>query len=285
MMLTVIEVIKRTTDFFEKKQIESARLTAELIIAHSLELDRMQLYLQFEKPLQEKELENIRPLVKRRGQGEPLQYVLGTAPFMDFVLKVDKRVLIPRPETEQLVERICEVYTEHPRSFIDLGTGSGAIALALVQAFPDIEGVAVDKSQDALDLAEENAESNGLLERVRFIESDWFSAISENVVFDFVVANPPYLTEDEWMSAALEVKSHEPREALIAEDEGCEDLKKILQESFSRLKKGGRVFLETGIAQHAQLQSFGAECGYAKVESFQDWSGCDRFIVAQKTNE
>ncbi|MBL4576183.1 MAG: peptide chain release factor N(5)-glutamine methyltransferase, partial [Opitutaceae bacterium] len=127
-MLTVIEVIKRTTDFFEKRKIESARLTAELIIAHTLELDRMQLYLQFERPLPEEELQNIRPLVKRRGQGEPLQYVLGTAPFMNLVLKVDKRVLIPRPETEQLVERVCEAFTEQSLgSFIDLGTGSGAI--------------------------------------------------------------------------------------------------------------------------------------------------------------
>ncbi len=284
-MLTVIEVIKRTTDFFEKKQIESARLTAELIIAHYLELDRMQLYLQFERPLEEKELENIRPLVKRRGQGEPLQYILGRAPFMDLVLKVDQRALIPRPETEQLVERICEVYADSPRSFIDLGTGSGAIVLALAQAFPDIEGLAVDNSQDALNLAKENAELNGLLKRIRFIESDWFSSIAESEVFDLVVANPPYLTENEWKTAAVEVRSYEPREALIAADEGCEDLKKILKESFTRLSDGGRVFLETGIDQHAQLQSFGLECGYAKIESFQDWSGRDRFIVAQKVTE
>ncbi len=284
-MLTVIDVIKRTTDFFEKKEIESARLTAELIIAASLELDRMQLYLQFERPLQENDLDNIRPLVKRRGQGEPLQYVLGSAPFMDLILKVDKRVLIPRPETEQLVERICETYEEPPLSFLDLGTGSGAIALALAQAFPNAKGAAVDKSRDALDLAKENAESNGLLQRIHFMESDWFSAISENEAFDFVVANPPYLTENEWKSAAIEVKSFEPREALIACDDGCEDLKKILKESFSRIREGGRVFLETGIDQHAQLLSFGLECGYVQVESFPDWSGRDRFIVAQKTNE
>jgi release factor glutamine methyltransferase len=283
-MLTVIDVIKRTTDFFEKKQIESARLTAELIIAASLELDRMQLYLQFERPLREDDLDNIRPLVKRRGQGEPLQYVLGTAPFMDLILKVDKRVLIPRPETEQLVERICETYEKPPLSFLDLGTGSGAIALALVQAFPDVKGTAVDKSREALDLAKENAQANGLLQRIHFMESDWFSSISENEVFDFVVANPPYLTEIEWKSAAIEVKSFEPKEALIASDDGCEDLKKILKESFSRIRAGGRVFLETGVGQHAQLLSVGQECGYVQVESFPDWSGRDRFIVAQKAN-
>ncbi len=135
-MLTVLEIIKRTTEFFEKREVESARLNAELLIGHALGLKRMQLYLQFERPLAEVELEKIRPLVKRRGNREPLQYIVGSTEFSGIKLKVDARALIPRPETEQLIELVKQQVTAPPTDILDLGTGSGAIALAMATAYP-----------------------------------------------------------------------------------------------------------------------------------------------------
>src|SRR3954471_14665010 len=155
-MLTVLEIIKRTTDFFSGKGIESPRLNAELLIGHALGLKRMQLYLQFERPLAEPELEKIRPLVKRRGNREPLQYILGETEFSGVKLKVDSRALIPRPETERLIEVTMAALSTPPARILDLGTGSGAIALALAKHYPEAKVTAVDRSAAALALAREN---------------------------------------------------------------------------------------------------------------------------------
>src|SRR5437870_6433739 len=149
-MLTVLEIIKRTTGFFEQRGVESARLNAELLIGHALGLKRMQLYIQFERPLTEAELEKIRPLVKRRGIREPLQYIMGETEFFGLKLKVDRRALIPRPETERLIELVVGKVTSAPVSILDLGTGSGAIALALAKTWPDATVTAVEKSEQAL---------------------------------------------------------------------------------------------------------------------------------------
>src|SRR4051812_20538464 len=189
-MLTVLEIIKRTTEFFEKRGVESARLNSELLIGHALGLKRMQLYMQFERPLTEADLEKIRPLVKRRGGREPLQYILGECDFSGLKLKVDRRALIPRPETEYLIELITARCTEPPATILDLGTGSGAIALALAKSFPAAVVTAVDRSVDALALARENATATGFGERVKFVESDWFSALGVDEKFQLIVANP-----------------------------------------------------------------------------------------------
>src|SRR6478736_372414 len=154
-MLTVLEIIKRTTEFLEKRGIESARLNSELLIGHALGLKRMQLYLQFERPLSEAELEKIRPFVKRRSQREPLQYILGETEFAGLKLKVDRRALIPRPETEYLIELIGAQLAARPATILDLGTGSGAIALALAAKYPAAQVTGVDQSTEALALGRE----------------------------------------------------------------------------------------------------------------------------------
>lgn len=283
-MLTLLDIVKRTTDFFTKHGIESARLNAELVIAHALGMNRMKIYLQFERPLTEKELEGIRPLVKRRAQREPLAYVLGTAPFGDLTLKVDRRVLVPRPETEQLIEIIKDTLApDSPARILDLGTGSGALALALARVYPESRVTAVDASEDALDLARENAAAAQLDSRVAFRRSDWYAALGPDEPFDLIVSNPPYLSEQEWADAAPEVRDHEPKQALVAADAGCADLLSIIAAAPRHLASGGWLFLETGIDQHPRLLAALAAAGLADGRSLQDWSERPRFVAARRS--
>ena len=279
-MLTLLEVIQKTADFLAKKNVESARLNAELLIGHALGLRRMQLYLQFERVLSEPELERIRPLVKRRGQREPLQYILGETEWSGLHLKVDKRALIPRPETERLVELIMSLVTVSPVRILDLGTGSGAIALALARQYADAKVVALDRSGDALALAQENARSLSLSERVEFVESSWFDAIPAGSRYELIVSNPPYLTLAETHAAEPEVQAHEPLAALAAADEGMADLKTIIHGAPDVLAEGGLLALETGIAHHAKLKPVLEAAGFSRSESRQDLTGRDRFLFA-----
>ncbi len=283
-MLSVLEIIKKTTDFFAAKGIESARFNAETIVGHALGLKRMQLYLQFERLLSEAELDKIRPLVKRRSMREPLAYVLGEAEFHGLKLKVDRRALIPRPETEELVEMAVKAYAEAtaPTRILDLGTGSGCIALALAAAFPLARVTAVDASEDALSLATENAASTGLAERTRMLRSDWFSLLPEGESFDLIVSNPPYLTAAETAETLPEVRAHEPASALTAADDGLADLRKIVEGAPRFLTSGGRLFIETGIAQHARLLEMMAAVGFTEIVSKKDLSDRDRFVAGRK---
>jgi release factor glutamine methyltransferase len=279
-MLTVLEIIKRTTEFFDKRGVESARLNAELLIGHALALKRMQLYLQFERPLAEAELEKIRPLVKRRGNREPLQYIIGETEFCGLKLKVDRRALIPRPETEYLVELITGKLTAPPARIVDLGTGTGALALALAVKYPESVVTAVDKSPEALALARENAETLKLTERVTLLESNWFAGIPAGERFALIVTNPPYLTDAEVKEAAPEVREHEPVAALVAGAEGCADLEHILGQARPFLMAGGMLACETGIAQHERLRAFAGAAGYSRTESLHDLTGRDRYLLA-----
>jgi release factor glutamine methyltransferase len=279
-MLTVLEIIKRTTEFFVKRGVESPRLNAELLVGHALGLGRMQLYLQFERPLTEAELESIRPLVKRRGNREPLQYIVGYTEFSGLRLKVDRRALIPRPETEYLVELVGQRLAQAPARILDLGTGTGALALALAKRYPEAAVTAVDQSADALALAGENAAAAGLTGRVRLLVSDWCTALAPTEKFQLIVANPPYLTAREVAEATPEVRDHEPHAALVAPDDGCADLERILREARPRLEDGGLLACETGIAQHKRLRESASACGYARTESIKDLTGRDRYVLA-----
>lgn len=281
-MQALLEIIKKTTDFFAAKGIEHPRLDAELLIGHALGLKRMQLYIQFERLLAEPELEKIRPLVRRRAQREPLQYIIGETEWFGLKLKVDRRALIPRPETELLADFVTQQMTTPPARILDLGTGSGALALALAKHWPEAKVVAVDASKDALALARENATALALDGRVNFIESDWFGALPTGELFELIVANPPYLTEAETAAAQPEVREHEPRSALVAADEGLADLRRIIAAAPSYLATGGLLAMESGIAQHAELLRLCAGAGFGRSESKQDLTGRDRLVFAWK---
>lgn len=277
-MITLLDVIQKSSDFLGGKGVEGARLNAEHLVGHALGLKRMQLYLQFERVLTEPELEKIRPLVRRRSQREPLQYILGETEFSGLKLKVDRRALIPRPETEYLVELIGARVPMPPARILDLGTGSGALALALAARFSDAAVTAVDASAEALALATENATATGLAPRVRLLVSDWFQAIPAAERFDLIVSNPPYLTEAETAETAPEVREFEPRSALTAAENGLADLRRILAAAPSWLNAGGALALETGIAQHAALLGLASPADWATVESIKDLTGRDRYL-------
>ena len=279
-MLTILEIIKKTTEFFEKRGVESARLNAELLVGHALGLKRMQLYIQFERPLSELELDKIRPLVKRRGNREPLQHILGTMEFAGLTLKVDRRALIPRPETEYFIELLLPRFSVPPLRILDLGTGTGAIALALAKVWPEATVVAIDRSEEALALARENAGATGLAARVTFLCSDWFAALPADEKFDLIIANPPYLSDEETDASEPEVKDYEPRHALSAGQDSAAALDHIIRVGRSRLTAGGKLALETGIAQHTRLQALLQTEGYGTSESLKDLTGRDRFILA-----
>jgi release factor glutamine methyltransferase len=279
-MLTLLDIIKKTTEFLEGKGVENPRLNAELLIGHALRLPRMQLYLQFERLLTVPELDQIRPLVKRRSQREPLQYILGEQEFFHVKLKVDRRALIPRPETEQLCELITQQLPHPPGTILDLGTGSGAIALSLAVFYPQAAVTGLDVSAEALALARENAAALGLDGRVRFLESDWFGAIEPSARFDLIIANPPYLSEAEAADTAPEVRSHEPQAALSAGPDGGEALVRILEAAPRHLGEGGLLALETGINQHGRLRELATSAGFARMESRCDLSGRNRHFLA-----
>jgi len=281
-MLTVLEVIKKSAEFLAGKGIESPRLQAELLAGHALGLKRMQLYLQFERPLKDSELAVIREYVRRRGLKEPTQYITGEAEFLGIKLKVDRRALIPRPETELLVETAIKLLSTPPGRALDLGTGGGAIALALAAAWPSAVVTAVDESPAALELARENLAAAELEGRVEFLQSDWFSGLPEGSRFGLIVGNPPYLSEEEVAQAAPEVREHEPAGALRSDNEGRADLEVILAAAPKYLAEGGLLALETGIGQHDRLLAVAAAEGYTRVESRRDLTGRDRFIFAWK---
>lgn len=279
-MLTVLEIIKRSTEFLAKHGVESPRLNAELLVGHSLGLKRMQLYLQFERPLAEAELAKIRPLIKRRSDREPLQYIVGTTEFAGITLKVDRRALIPRPETELVVE-FAAALVPPPETILDLGTGTGALALALAKRFPEARVTALEKSPEALALARENAAALGLTERVEMLESDWFSALAADRRFALIVANPPYLSDAEVAETSPEVRGFEPHTALTSGAVGTEDLAKIIRGARERLGSGGWLICETGIAQHATLLGWLREAGFDAVESRKDLTSRDRFVLGR----
>ena len=281
--LTLLEIIQKTTDFLAAKGVESARLNAELVIGHALGLKRMQLYLQFERVLAETELEKIRPLVKRRSLREPLQYIIGDTEWSGLRLKVDRRALIPRHETELLIDLIVERLAVPPLRILDLGTGSGAIALALAKRYESAAVTAVDFSADALALATENSRALELTTRVEFVKSSWYDALTPGDGYDLLVSNPPYLTADETAAAEPEVRVHEPASALTSGGGGLDDLRAIIAGAPRFLKPGGLIALETGIAQHAALRELLTAAGFVAVESCRDLTDRDRFIFARKS--
>jgi release factor glutamine methyltransferase len=275
--MTLLEVLQSTTAYFTKHKIESPRLNAEHLVAHVLKMSRLELYLQFETKLNERELAQLRELVKRRGQGEPLQHLLGTVEFCGQTFLIDKRALVPRPETEELTELlIAECGLRKPERIVDVGTGSGIIALTLAKKFPEAKVFAVDISKDALALARENAARLGLSDRVQFRKGDLLENLNER--FDLIVANLPYVSMQDRQSLAREV-SHDPEVALFAGEKGDELVRKLIEQAPSHLNPRGLLALEIGINQAEELAEVLRQKNYHDTETKKDYSGITRFLL------
>ena len=272
-MKTVLEVIQATTPYLQKNGVENARLNIEHLLAHVLGKKRMDLYMEFDRPLEDLVLEPLRGLVKRRAAGEPLQHLLGTVEFLGRSFLCDKRALVPRPETEQLCELLLKEST--PARVLDVGTGSGVIALSLAAAWPEARVEAVDVSEEALALARENAARLGLAERVAFSKSD----LLENVAgeFQLIVANLPYIAAAEMPALAREVQ-HDPTMALTDGADGFSLIERLIASAPKHLR--GRLALEIGHEQSARVCEALAAHNFQDIRPLADYQGRQRFVFA-----
>ncbi len=278
--MTVLEVLSSTTGYFQKRHIDSPRLNAEHLLAHVMGRKRMELYLNFERQVRESELAPLRELVKRRGSGEPLQHLLGTVEFCGRSFRCDKRALVPRPETEQLVELLISHFKSEITysRIIDVGTGSGVIALTLAAEFPKAEIIGTDVSEDALILARENAERLGLADRVRLLRSNLLENVQPG--FDLIVANLPYVSNEDRQNLSREVL-HDPEIALFAGARGDELVRQLIAQSLSWLRPGGMLAMEIGIGQSEALVAVLTEKNYRDISTEKDYSGVIRFLFAK----
>ncbi|MDR2513485.1 MAG: peptide chain release factor N(5)-glutamine methyltransferase [Puniceicoccales bacterium] len=279
-MRPLLEILKKTTAFLEGRGLENPRLEAELLLAAALHCKRLDLYLQFERPLDEERLTHLRDWVRRRAAREPLQYITGETSFRQITLKCDARALIPRPETEELIAHILASPPPENAHIADLGTGTGAIALALAHEKPTYTLTATDISSDALALAHENAHRLSLETRVKFAQGSWLDALAPQEKYDIITSNPPYLTETELATAQHEVAQHEPHLALFAPENGLSALKTILTQAKTKLRPNGFVALETGIAHAQPLITHAKAVGYEYHKAIKDLQGHQRFFFA-----
>jgi release factor glutamine methyltransferase len=278
-VITLAEVLRRSTGYLESHGSPTPRLDAELLLSHGLGLSRLELYTQFDRPLTDDELAACRELVRRRGTREPVAYVIGQWGFRRLDLAVDARVLVPRPETEVVVDRCLRLLAglEHP-AVVDVGTGSGAIALALKDERPDARVTACDISEDALAVATANAGRLGL--DVAFVRSDLLDGV-DGGPFQLIVSNPPYVSAAEIDGLEPEVALHEPRLATVAGDDGMEVYRRLLPQAAERLAAGGWLVLECGAGQAPALTAAVGELGYREPAVDRDLAGIDRVVWAQ----
>jgi release factor glutamine methyltransferase len=277
--MTVQEAVAASTEFLSRKGVPSPRVDAEHLVAHGLGISRLDLYLQYDRSLTEKEQAACRELVRRRGTREPLAYILGEWGFRRLTLKVDERALIPRPETELVVER-CLLALEGTDApvVIDVGTGTGAIALAIADERPDAEVTAIDVSKDALGLASENAAHTGLANRVRIQRHDVSDGLPGGP-YDLVASNPPYVEPDELEELQPEVRDWEPHAALVGHGL-TETIARAAQEA---LVPGGALVLEVAEGSARDVTEFLELLGYEDVVATADLAGRDRVVEGRWT--
>ncbi len=277
-MSTVLETIDGGTRYLEKRGIEDARRNMQMLVAHQLGCTRMDLYLQFDRPVEESDLLPLRETLKKRGEGIPLQHLLGSVWFHKHEFKTDARALIPRPETEELAEWILKWELPADSQVLDMGCGSGVLGLSLAAARPGWDITLADVSPDALSLARENAAALEI-PNATFLESDLFAAIDGP--FDGIVANLPYVPESERATLSREV-GHDPALALFSGADGLDLIRRFIPEAFHRLKPGGWLVLEIGHDQASQVAGILQTSAFTAIEVKSDLSGIARFPFARR---
>lgn len=278
---TTKKVLDWTTDYFKKRQIENPHLEAEILLAHALNNERIKLYIDFDKEPDKKGLEIFKGYITRRAKREPTAYITGIKYFMSLDLKVTPDVLIPRPETELLIENMIEISKEFngKMSVLDIGTGSGAIAVSLAKFIDNIEICATDSSKKALGIALENAKKHGVDGKIRFIEADLFP--EEDVKFDVIVSNPPYIKTSDINGLAPEIRDFEPRSALDGGNDGLDHYRRIIENVSNYLKVGGRLLIEVGAGQSKDVAGMiNDKLKLKNVIIKKDLGGLDRVVIA-----
>ena len=278
----LIDVLKEAAAFLETRGIDNSRLNAEQLLGHVLGLKRIDLYLQFEKPISLQERETYKTLLLKRASHEPLQYILGETEFMSLSFKVTPDVLIPRPETETLVEKIVEeAGGEKQIKILDIGTGSGNIAISLSKYMTGAKIVAVDTNDKILSIARENAALNDVEGKIEFIKTDIREKNFCQVImppFDLVVSNPPYVSEKAWEVLPEEIRRYEPKDALYGGADGFFFFRAIGEIGKEILTQGGKLFLEVGDGQSEEVETILRKIGYQNVKIFPDLNGIDRVV-------
>ena len=278
----VIDLIQWTTDYFKRHDISTARLDAELLLSHILGTTRLQLYLQFEMPVFPEHLAAFRKLIKKRTAHAPVSYLTKRKEFFSLDFYVDSRVLIPRPETEVLVESVLQAQTA-PCQLIDIGTGSGAIAISLAAHRPEWELLATDISAGALEVAQKNAVAHCCADRLTFLQGSLFEPLEAlpNPRFDWIVSNPPYVSAVEYPSLPPDVRDHEPETALLAGENGLDIVIGILEGAPQFLKPGGKVGLEIGHNHSQDVQDIvESNPAYVGCQIIKDYSDVERVVIA-----
>ena len=284
---TIGKILKWTEEYFQKAQLDSPRLDAEVLLAHVLnQPERIYLYVHFDQPLEQSELAAYRECIKRRVQHEPVAYITGHRDFMGLDFKVTKDTLIPRPDTEILVEAVLQRLPAagENTTLADIGTGTGAICLSLLNYLPKLRAMAVDISPGALAVAQENSLSLGLSQRVEFFQGDLLAPLKvKGELLNAIVSNPPYIPKADIATLASDVKAYEPMEALDGGEDGLDFYRRLLAESGDLLKDGGFLAMEVGIHQAGQLEALAKDMSqWGKCEILRDLAGIERVVILWK---
>jgi release factor glutamine methyltransferase len=286
-MPAVLEILDKSTKFLSEKGIESPRLNADLLMAHVLNCKRLDIYLMFDRQLKENELEKYRDCIRRRIKFEPLQYIVGNVEFFGLKLKVSPAALIPRQETELLVDIIIEENKSFPGlKILDIGTGAGNIAIALAKNLSGSQVFALDISQESLDLAKNNAIDNQV-ENITFINSDMLNYLDYNSnsiekQFDLIISNPPYVSDKDYRTVQEEILKFEPSIAITDFGDGYKFHSKIISDGKNILKEHGKVYLEMAFGQDKTLKEMMEFSGYTSIEVYKDYNRISRFIKGVK---
>ncbi len=285
---TIKKLLDWITDYFETRSIDSARLSAELLLSHILDLKRIELYVHFDRVVTPDNLSSLHKLVKRAGDHEPVSYIVGRAEFYSFSLSVCSDCLIPRPETELLVERAVEFLrsrdsnsdSDSHRTVLDLCTGSGCVAIAIAKNFDNCDIIATDINQEALSIADQNIATYNLSGQIKTLGSDMFAELDDLEKFDLIVSNPPYISTVDFEQLDKNVKAYEPSDALLAGVDGLDFYRIIANESAAHLKSDGVLMLEIGHNQASDVTSLLNSSGFGTIKVDKDFAKNDRVIIA-----
>ncbi len=295
---TIVALLRWTTGYFEAKGVAEPRASAEILLAHTLGLNRLDLYLRHDQPLTPEELARFKALIVRRRLGEPVAYLTGHKEFWSLDFLVTPATLIPRPETEVLVEAVLDVFRGGGQGAgnlpspvpplksllaLDVGAGSGAVVVALAKELPNLHWVAVDISEAALQVARENARLHEAAERISFVQGDLLWQFRPGPWFDLIAANLPYVPRPEWEQLPREIREYEPQEALLGGEDGIDLLERLCREAHKYLRAGGWLALEVGAGQAERVMGFLDESGaYDTLKAVKDYQDIPRVVLARR---